>query len=121
MVNLKPPFVESNQLLTPLNPDYDTGNTQSPLNFIKINFLVARDFSGKTQIFRHRRCDLCFAINAFLVNLVTMKLVSSDIMTADALTKPYGPLEHWKRIAHPIGESEPLDIIRTSVFSRYGK
>ena len=50
-----------------------------------------------------------------------MKLVSSDIMTADALTKLYGLLEHWKRIAYLMGESESLATIRSIVINRYRK
>ena len=42
-------------------------------------------------------------------------------MTADALTKLYGPLQHWQRIAFYMGESEPLAIIGDLVILRYRK
>ena len=103
----------------------DTGNPRISPNIIEIDsqavYLVARDLSEKTLVYRHRRHHLSFAISCYLDKLITMKLVFSGIMTADALTKLYGPLEHWKRIAFLMGESSCLASLRNTVINRYRK
>ena len=41
-------------------------------------------------------------------------------MTADSLTKDYGPLEHWRRITHSLGENPNILPIQDIIFKRYG-
>jgi hypothetical protein len=83
--------------------------------------IVSQDLSGKAQVFRHRRRDLSFLINCQLDHIIKTSLVPEHLMVADALTKTYGPLKHWRRIAWLLGESPRLAELRAIVLAKYEK
>jgi hypothetical protein len=102
----------------------DSGNPQLAVP-IEIDsqtvFLVAQDLSAKVQVFRHRRRQLSFLIACHLDHTIKSHLVPAPDMVADALTKNYGPLTHWRRIAFLLGESPRLIELRDIVFQKYSK
>jgi hypothetical protein len=102
----------------------DSGNPQ-PAVGVEIDSqtvdLVTQDFSGKTQVYRHRRRDLAFVVACNVDKLTRSVLVPAEEMVADGLTKVYGPLTHWRRIAWLLGESPELAALRSIVFAKYSK
>ena len=70
--------------------------------------LVARDFSGRIQVFRHRRRRLSFIVSCSQKGMIKLALVPASEIVADALTKNYGPLTHWRQIANLLGECPEL-------------
>jgi hypothetical protein len=83
-------------------------------------FLAASDFSGKTLFLRHRRRQLAFLMACTREHLIQFRLVPGDDQTADGLTKPLGPLAHWRSVIHLQGTSPAVLQFQDLVFQRYG-
>ena len=64
---------------------------------------------------RQRRRQLAFIVSCSQKGLIKLVLIPAANMVADALTKNYGPLTHWRRIANLLGESPELIRLRDIV------
>jgi hypothetical protein len=101
----------------------DSGQIQPP-TIIETDsqsvFLTASDFSGKTLFVRHRRRQLAFLMSCSKSNLIELKLTPGDNQIADGLTKPLGPLDHWRSALYLLGESSAVLQFHDLVYQRYG-
>ena len=52
--------------------------------------------------------------------MVTFKHISGEQQTSNALTKPLGPLEHWRSVPYLQGTSPSVLQFRDDIEQRYG-
>jgi hypothetical protein len=101
----------------------DTGNPQVSPSLIETDsqavILTAQDLSGKALAFRHRRRQLRFIISCVHAQYIKLKLVTTTLMTSDSMTKDYGPLVHWKRITHSLGQHPNLLVMQQMIINRW--
>ena len=83
-------------------------------------FLTARDFSGKTLFLRHRRRQLAFLMACSKALLIELRLTPAIDQTADHLSKPHGPLEHWRGVPFLQGSSPAVLHFKNLVENQYG-
>ena len=79
----------------------DCFNPQEPTPIEEDNqtvVLACRDRTGKTQALRHRRSTLSFMSSAVRWGQITVRPVAAADQTADAMTKVFGPLQHWRTV-----------------------
>jgi hypothetical protein len=82
---------------------------------------AAKGISGKIRAVRHRMKDVSFLVSAAQKQLVSFVHIPGSRQVADAMTKVYGPLDHFRRLGWVMGESEELERLMRIVISRFGK
>ena len=101
----------------------DLGNLQTPSIAETDSQTVsqtAQDFTGRALTYRHRRRQLVFVISCVRAYLIAVPLILSDLMTADGLTKDYGPLKHWRRITYLLKEQPEITRFQQIMDHRFG-